>query len=166
MVEIVENLVICRGVERLIILAGAIVCILCGMLLYKWGTSGVSQLVAESAKFRLRLTNAAPGLLMGLFGVAVLVFALLNSLSVELSESEKGHMKELMTSENELKFSYVGPGKRVTLDRFLDRFAAKDFTGISDQEDLLTSIQTFQSEAEELRDALSREASQLGTPAR
>jgi len=67
-----EQLLIMRGLERLIIQAGAIVLVVVGALLFKWGISGAASLSAEGRGIRFSLLNAAPGLFFALFGMAVM----------------------------------------------------------------------------------------------
>ena len=67
-----------RGIERLTIVFGAIVCVVMGIRLYggKVTFGGKSDLEAEGAGLKIKLSNAGPGAILALFGMVVLGVAL------------------------------------------------------------------------------------------
>jgi hypothetical protein len=152
MSSIAEYLVILRGIERVLVVLGGMFALFCGMLLYKWGTSGVCQLQLDHDKTKFRLVNAGPGLVLGIFGMAILAYAVFNHLQLDLTTSEKTALSHAAS----LKFSYAGVEDK-SLDRVLRDFANKDFTRIQDREDLLKSIHSFQ---EDVKPFLGIEAKQ------
>jgi hypothetical protein len=64
-----------RGGERLISLAGALLLITFGVLLFKWGISGTASLIAKHDKLQFQLLNASPGLFCFLFGTFLIATA-------------------------------------------------------------------------------------------
>jgi hypothetical protein len=79
-----EALFVFRGLERLMIEAGAICCVVLGGLLFRWGIQGASNIGGEGAGFKLRLDSVAPGTVLGLFGMSVMGIALFRPLEIDL----------------------------------------------------------------------------------
>jgi hypothetical protein len=76
-----------RGIERLVIELGAITTIVMGTLLYRWGIQGAQEVEASASGFSFKLKNAAPGSVLALFGMVVLVVGLRSPL--ELSRTSQ-----------------------------------------------------------------------------
>lgn len=72
-----------RAVERLLITLSGTLCIYLGYLLFVKGVSGKASLRLDYDKSKLQLANAAPGIFFALFGVAVLVFTMWKSVTVD-----------------------------------------------------------------------------------
>ncbi len=83
----VQTLLYFRGIERLLIVAGAIACVVLGTLLFRWGVRGASSVGAEGAGHKLQLTNAAPGTVLALFGMIVMLTGLLTPTKIDLKNS-------------------------------------------------------------------------------
>jgi hypothetical protein len=79
--------VVFRGVERLLIEIGGVTTIVMGTLLYRWGVRRPQQLEAAGSGFSFALKNAAPGSVLALFGMSVLLVGLSRPLDVRTSES-------------------------------------------------------------------------------
>ena len=71
-----QLLLVFRGAERLLIEVGALTTIILGTLLYRWGVRSPQQLEASGSGFSFALRNAAPGSVLALFGMTVLVVGL------------------------------------------------------------------------------------------
>lgn len=80
----VQTLLLFRGVERLLVVMGAIACIVLGTLLFRWGVRGTSSVGAEAAGQKIQLTNAAPGTILALFGMVVMLTALISPTRIDL----------------------------------------------------------------------------------
>jgi hypothetical protein len=78
----VEALFRFRGVERLLIEAGAIVCVVLGTWLYRAGVAGATQVAAEGLGFKFKMANAAPGTVLAFFGMAIMIVGLMKPLEV------------------------------------------------------------------------------------
>lgn len=83
----VQTLIYFRGFERLLIELGAIGCVVLGTLLFRWGVRGTSTVGAEGAGHKLQLTNAAPGTILALFGMIVMLTALISPTKIDLKVS-------------------------------------------------------------------------------
>lgn len=153
-----DTILIFRGVERLLATAGGILSLVCGVLLYKWGTSGTSQLVIEHKDSKFRLTNAGPGLLMGLFGMVVVTISLFRPLEnktnlvTETNTQRSG--ESTTTTSKEMKSFYYSADAAQTLDRFLTDFTNKKFDAKEPKDDLINSIQNFQANAVKIKQQL------------
>ena len=84
----VEWLVLFRGIERLVIESAAVVCIVLGALLLRWGVLPPQRLDVSGSTFRLSFKNAAPGSLFALFGMGVLLAGLASPLSMNISREQ------------------------------------------------------------------------------
>lgn len=90
-----QTLVMARVVERIIIELGAIAAMVMGVLLYRWGIKGRSDLSAEGEGFTFKMTNAAPGALLAFFGMAILIVGLRSPVHVtEPSSDAAGRSNE------------------------------------------------------------------------
>jgi hypothetical protein len=79
-------LVVFRGAERLLIEVGGLTTIVLGTLLYRWGIRSPQQLEASGSGFSFALKNAAPGSVLALFGMTVLVVGLLRPVEIKSSQ--------------------------------------------------------------------------------
>ncbi len=147
MSNIFDYLLLIRGVERLFIVLGGMLSICCGMLLYKWGTSGVCQLKLDRGETKFRLVNAGPGLVLGLLGIAVFLYALFSRLEFSLTPVDVASLSKVQS----LTFSYDRVADK-SLGKVLRDFRHKDFTKIADKEGLLVSIHNFQESIGEFLD--------------
>jgi hypothetical protein len=80
--EVIQTIFLFRGIERLLIQAGAITSIVLGVFLYKWGIQGSTELDGESVGFKFKLKNAAPGSVLALFGMAIMIAGISTQASV------------------------------------------------------------------------------------
>ena len=64
-----ENIILIRGIERIIIQFGGLLLIFLGVLLFKWGVSGNASLILEKKGFKFQLLNGAPGLFLLCLGL-------------------------------------------------------------------------------------------------
>jgi hypothetical protein len=60
-------------IERLLLVGAGIFCIYIGYLLYVGGVSGNVKLRVETSGQKYQIENAAPGIVMGLFGTLILI---------------------------------------------------------------------------------------------
>lgn len=67
-----EQILIIRGVERILIVLAATLCIYLGYLLFIKGVSGQASLKAQVDRSKLQVVNAAPGIFFAIFGAAIL----------------------------------------------------------------------------------------------
>jgi hypothetical protein len=79
-IELLEQGLWMRGLERLLVVAGGITAIVVGALLYRWGVGGQASLSVEHDRLKMQLLNASPGLFFGLFGSAILIWSLVSPL--------------------------------------------------------------------------------------
>jgi hypothetical protein len=79
-------LVVFRGAERLLIEVGGLTTIVLGTLLYRWGIRSPQQLEASGSSFSFALKNAAPGSVLALFGMTVLVVGLMRPVDIRSSQ--------------------------------------------------------------------------------
>jgi hypothetical protein len=80
-IELLEQGLWMRGLERLLVVAGGIAAIVIGALLYRWGVGGQASLSVEHDRLKMQLLNASPGLFFGLFGSAILIWSLVSPFS-------------------------------------------------------------------------------------
>ena len=78
-----ENIILIRGIERIIIQFGGLLLIFLGVLLFKWGVSGNASLILEKKGFKFQLLNGAPGLFFALFGLVILFTGISGKLIIE-----------------------------------------------------------------------------------
>lgn len=81
-----ESLAVFRGVERLLIEAGGITAIVLGTWLYLRGVAGPQAGETHGPGFAFKLRNAAPGSVLALFGMLVLVAGLTNPLKIGVTQ--------------------------------------------------------------------------------
>ena len=82
-------LVVFRGAERLLIEVGGLTTIVLGTLLYRWGIRSPQQLEASGSGFSFALKNAAPGSVLALFGMTVLVVGLMRPVDIKTSQASE-----------------------------------------------------------------------------
>jgi len=82
-----ELLATFRGVERMIIELGGIAAMVMGTLLYRWGIKGPQDVEASGAGFTFKLGNAAPGSVLALFGMWILLNGLSHPLQISFPAS-------------------------------------------------------------------------------
>lgn len=87
--------VIFRGVERNLIIIGAMLSIICGTFMLIRGVTGGSDAEWRSIAFTLKLFRISPGVFFGLFGAATLIISMQSQASLKkirtvYSESENG----------------------------------------------------------------------------
>jgi hypothetical protein len=81
--EAIETILMMRGIERLVISAGGVAALVMGTLLYRWGVQGRTDVNAEGGGYSFKMVNAAPGGLLGLFGMCILVVSLRSTVSID-----------------------------------------------------------------------------------
>jgi hypothetical protein len=79
-----------RGTERLLVVFGGLGFVVCGMLLFKWGVGGPAKLIVEAKEFKAQLVNAAPGLVVLLFGAVMLGLGTLRSAEYKSEQTSTG----------------------------------------------------------------------------
>lgn len=142
--DVIQTLVMFRGIERLIILLGAISTIILGALVFRWGVSGKASLIAEAKEFKFQLVNASPGILLALFGTVVLGYALYKNVSAT---------SEASTIENDIKpknitNSYIYTGTDADPIPSLLRRIAKMDMAEADTPDFRSKLATLKRDAE------------------
>lgn len=105
-----------RGIERIIIQLGALLLILLGVLLFKWGISGNASLILEKKGFKFQLLNGTPGLFLALFGLVVLVTGINGKLVVEndlnsLNKLQSVLKQDQKPGQNRFKIFYSNDDK-------------------------------------------------------
>lgn len=80
----VQTLIYFRGIERLLIVSGAIACVVLGTLLFRWGIRGTTSFGAEGAGNKIQLSNAAPGTILALFGMIVMVVSIASPFKIDV----------------------------------------------------------------------------------
>lgn len=88
--ELLDSLVFFRGLERLMVVAGGIVSIVCGMFLFKWGVGGEAKLLVRHKETQAQWVNATPGGIVILFGIAVLVVNTVWGLKIDGKTMDEG----------------------------------------------------------------------------
>lgn len=72
-IEVLETVFFFRGMERLLIQVGGLMSIGLGVLLFRWGVQGATDVEGKGLGFDLKVKNAAPGTMLALFGMVILV---------------------------------------------------------------------------------------------
>jgi hypothetical protein len=83
MEQTLHLLYLLRGLERLLIEAGAILCVVAGTLLYRWNVAGDMEASGTAGGASVKLSHAAPGSVLALFGMVIMVVALTNPAKYE-----------------------------------------------------------------------------------
>lgn len=78
-----QTVILLRGIERILVTLGGFTLIIMGLFLFKWGLSGLANLCIETNKFKFRLLNASPGIMVTFFGAALLFSTILNPLKID-----------------------------------------------------------------------------------
>ena len=76
-----EDQLLIRGIERIIIVIAGIVSLYLGYSLFIKGVSGEASLHVEHNKTKIQLLNAAPGLFFAALGCVILVYSILNNIT-------------------------------------------------------------------------------------
>lgn len=106
-----ETVILIRGIERIVIQCGALLLIILGMFLFKWGISDKSNLILKRKGFKFQLLNGTPGLFLALFGTVILLMGIHGKLGIEgdLSSLQK------FQSTKQVEESSKEPNRRVSL---------------------------------------------------
>lgn len=84
--DLLKTVFLFRGVERLLIQLGAIVCVVAGTLLYRWGITGTTDLKGDGIGVKFEVKNAAPGTVLALFGMIVMTAGLAYPARMDVAE--------------------------------------------------------------------------------
>jgi hypothetical protein len=77
-----------RGLERLLIVAAAMLSLWGGIMLFLKGVTGVSDAEWKTDTFSVKLFRISPGVFFGLFGAVILVYSVSSGITV--AETEEG----------------------------------------------------------------------------
>lgn len=115
--SIEELSVLFRGLERLVIVAGAITSLYLGYRLFVSGFDSEQSAEASGRGFTIRLMKVGPGVFFALFGTIVMTSVVLANINVtQLSSEPYGNGK---AGSGEVKLSMLGSAERNEIERLL-----------------------------------------------
>jgi hypothetical protein len=120
--ELLDSILLFRGIERMLVVLGGIASILVGAVLYKWGVAGEASLKLERDQVKFQLINASPGIFFALFGAAILVWSLVQPFSYKVASGPASHTSE----RGDVEIVYAQSVER--LEGFLQKVAGVDPT--------------------------------------
>jgi len=103
-----------RGIEKILIILSAMICIVLGYKLFRHGINDLQSAEWESSNFSLKLTRVSPGTFFAILGAGVLLWAVYNNTEITItnnavqdSRSNKPKVNSLTTPEQLLNVSDV-----------------------------------------------------------
>jgi hypothetical protein len=101
--DVTTMTVLLRFTERMLIVAGAIVCVILGYRLLMRGVVGESNVEFQENKVKFRLMKASPGIIFSLFGMMVLGIGTFRQVSIkDTTEAKPVNGAEVVQKLNEI----------------------------------------------------------------
>lgn len=152
--ELVEQLILFRGMERLIIILFSGLSLVLGWHLFKIGVLSEQQSEIKAGDIWVKLQKVGPGVFFALFGVIVFIYSLSSPFDFELSNYKKEQPIDNNKEPIVAKVSYLTQDQKKYLDlsksintikEIYETTAMPNFSN-SDKQLLLTSIENLEKE--------------------
>jgi len=152
--EIVEQLILFRGMERLIIILFSGLSLVLGWHLFKIGILSEQQSEIKVGDIWIKLQKVGPGVFFALFGVVVFIYSLSSPFDFELSNYKKEQPTENNNTPLVVKGSYLTQSQKKylelsksinTIKEIYETTAMPNYSN-SDKQLLLTSIENLEKE--------------------
>lgn len=152
--ELVEQLIFFRGIERLVITLFSGLSLVLGWHLFKTGILTEQKSEIKAGNIWIRLQKVGPGVFFALFGVVVFVYSLSSPFDFELSNHERKQTIENESSQISARGSYLNQDQKKylelsksinTIREIYDTTATPNFSH-NDKQLLLASISNLEKE--------------------
>jgi hypothetical protein len=152
--ELTEQLIIFRGLERLIIILFSGMSLVLGWHLFKIGVLSEQQSEIKAGDIWIKLQKVGPGVFFALFGVVVFIYSLSSPFNFELSSVDTKQPPDDADTPIVVKGSYLSQDQKKylklsksinTINEIYETTATPNFSN-SDKQLLLVSIENLEKE--------------------
>lgn len=87
MEDLLSYVVQYRGIEKILIIISAMICIILGYKLFRHGVNDIQSAEWKSSNFTFKLTRVSPGTFFAVLGTSVLLWAIYNNTEINLQNN-------------------------------------------------------------------------------